>query len=159
MAQSEPRATVVVVPGRDDATGSVGRWENEGGAGRRGARPLWRRVFPRLSLDDRQDQLMGAASSEGRPPAKWLRAVEWRWFGLGAVIVVVAFGAWVVLAEVSAGTVVPAVGYAMLMLCAASPVLVAGLMRGGEERAARRVAVAERATVRTLDDRTADRGR
>jgi hypothetical protein len=157
MLQSEPRAKVAVL-GRDDVTAVVGRWENEGGAGRRG-RPLWRRVFPRLSLDDRQDQLMGAASSEGSPPAKWLRVVEWRWFGIGAAAVVVAFGGWVVLAEVGAGTIVPAVGYAMLMLCAASPVLVAGLMRGGEERAARRVAVAERATVQPLDARTAERGR
>ncbi len=87
-------------------------------------------------LDQSQEDVMAARSSDGRPPPSKLMRKEWRWFGIGGVLVFFALMTWMVVSRASTGSVVAGVAYVVLLLAAASPVLGAGLLRGGEERAA-----------------------
>lgn len=134
---------------------AAGRWENEGGA-----RPETSPVTTPLAssgahvetpthgtgsaLDARQDELMTIASSDGRPPPRRLRMIEWRWFGVGAVLVIAGLATWIVIKGVSLGAVVAGLALGVLLLVAASPVWGAALLRGREERAARKTAQIER---------------
>lgn len=95
------------------------------------------------ALDDRGDELMSLASSEGRPPTRWLRMMEWRWFGIGMLLITAITVTWLAIQGVSLGTVAAGLVFALVLLAAASPVLGAGLLRGREERAARKAARVE----------------
>jgi hypothetical protein len=98
-------------------------------------------------LDQSQEDVMAARSSDGRPPPSKLMRKEWRWFGIGGVLVFSALVVWMVVSRASPGSVVAGIAYVVLLLAAASPVLGAGLLRGGEERAAHK-AVRNRLTDR-----------
>ncbi len=128
-----------------------GRWENEGGAtpADRSDQPL--QALPPIDvpaptqaaaveLDELQDEIMTAGSSDGRPPTHKQRSIEWRWLGIGAIVVVVVAVVLVAIKGVGVGAIVLGILLGGLLLAAGSPVWIAGLMRGREERAARRVA-------------------
>lgn len=151
---------ITVITGRERPTGSdsagEGRWENEGGAGsvtsgagthstlRRGRAEAATRAASD-ALDARQDELMTQASSEGRPPPRRQRMIEWRWLGLGAIVIIAGITTWILVRGVSPGAVAVGLTLSLLLVVGgASPVLVAGMLRGREERAARREARLER---------------
>lgn len=125
-------------------------WENEGGSPRDGtpahdhAQEVRRNTIdePTSNLnslvDSLQDELMSAKSSDGGPPSRGWRLTGWHWLVVlvpllaivcGVVWTSLAMGVWTALA----GLVLLAV-----MGLAAAPVWGAGLLRGREERAARR---------------------
>lgn len=87
---------------------------------------------------------MTLASSDGRPPTKPQRMLEWRWFGVGAAVIIAGIATWIVIAGVNWGAIVVGLTLGVLLLVGASPVLAAGLLRGREERAARTTARLER---------------
>lgn len=139
---------------------ALGRWEDEGGASADGiaADPDAGRslvvdaIVPGVgqagALDARQDEIMADESRDGRPPPRWLRLREWRWFGAGALLISVALATWVALAGISALLLVGGLVYGLVLLLIASPALAIGLLRGREERSARRDAVEERKPMR-----------
>lgn len=94
-------------------------------------------------VDDLQDELMARGSPEGRPPHHSLRVAEWRWLALGIGVVLSLFTIYAVTQSVAFGWVVM---FALLTLCllgiGIAPVLFAGLLRGGEEKDARKAAAA-----------------
>lgn len=132
------------------------RWENEGGAmatsADAAARPTSElsanagRVQREITrgLDDRQDALMAVTSSDGRPPSRRERIVGWHRLGVGAAIAVAGIASWIVVQRVSPMTVAVGLAFGLMLVAAASPVWVAALLRGREERAAREVACSER---------------
>ena len=134
---------------------AAGRWENEGGA-RPNPAPATTVVVSSpaeqpaptaaasIALDARQDKIMEIVSSDGRPPSHPRRVLEWRWVGLGAVVLTVGIVAWMLIAGVSLGAIGASLAIGVLLLVGASPVLAAGLLRGKEERTARRIARRER---------------
>lgn len=135
------------------------RWEDEGGAGPRGASdrvpevpkpvaPVAASDAVTKALDARQDELMTKASTDGRPPTHSTRMREWRWLAVGAVILVLGAGAFVLITGADRHSVVAGVIAAGVMLAAAAPVLAPGVLRGREERAAKRAADKERIEVR-----------
>jgi amino acid transporter len=87
---------------------------------------------------------MTVTSADGRPPSRWQRLAEWRWLGIGAALILAAIVTWIAIRGVSAVSVAAGIGLIVLLLVGASPVLGAGLLRGTEERAARRNARLER---------------
>jgi hypothetical protein len=94
-------------------------------------------------VDDLQDDLMASKSPEGRPPRHDLRLAEWRWLLLAVGVVLTGALIWAI-----AGGIAPwwiGIG-SLLLICllgiGISPVLYAGLLRGGEERDARKTAAA-----------------
>ncbi len=93
-------------------------------------------------LDKRQQEVMARLSTDGRPPGHWLRTVEWRWLAILAGVLVVGVAAWSVWA-LNTWTILAGLALVVLMLVAASPVWGAGLLRGQEERIARKKAKAE----------------
>ncbi len=134
---------------------ALGRWENEGGANPplalaslivASSEPQQGTLSPAVSaaLDARQDRIMKIVSTDGRPPSAAQRMLEWRWVGLGAVLVSIALAAWLIFGRVTLSGVGAGLAIGVLMLVGASPVLAAGLLRGKEERAARRIARMER---------------
>lgn len=144
---------------------AINRWENEGGAQPGGHAQLTilidvtvRVIQPAMlrdtsliraaALDARQDDIMAAESSDGRAPTHTVRRFEWLMFALGATLALSGLIIWAAIAGIHGGTVIAAVAYTVLMLVGASPVLIAGLMRGKEQRAARAKAKGERHVVR-----------
>lgn len=98
-------------------------------------------------LDRDQEDVMSARSSDGRPPPSTLMRNEWRWFAIGVGLLFAALVVWMVVSRASTGSVAAGVAYVALLIAAASPVIGAGLLRGGEERAAHK---AVRTRVREL---------
>jgi hypothetical protein len=132
-----------------------GRWENEGGARPETSPATTAVVAARvdveppaesasIALDTRQDELMTLASSDGRPPTRPQRVLEWQWVGLGAILIIAVIATWIVIKGVSWTAVGVGLALGVLLLVGASPVLAAGLLRGQEERAARKSARLER---------------
>jgi hypothetical protein len=97
------------------------------------------------SLDAKQDELMIATSSDGRPPSHGNRRVGWRRLGGGVAIALPCIVAWAMLTRQSAALIFAPLALLVVVcfLLAANPVLWAGVMRGKEERAARRAATLE----------------
>lgn len=94
-------------------------------------------------VDDLQDELMARRSPEGRPPRHDLRIAEWKWLMLAIGFVLVCVMMWAVSQGMEAVWIV--IGAVFLVLMAGigiSPVLYAGLLRGGEEHDARKTAAA-----------------
>lgn len=87
---------------------------------------------------------MTMISTDGRPPSRWQRMSEWRWLGMGAILLVAGVATWMAIKGVSWGAVGVGAALGVLLLVSASPVLGAGLMRGKEERDARKIARSER---------------
>ena len=96
------------------------------------------------ALDDRQEVLMTKVSTDGRPPTRAHRLLDWRIASAVAGIFMIGVVIWLAIRGVSLGTVMAGAAFAAILLVGALPVVGAGLMRGREERAARRVAIAER---------------
>lgn len=130
-----------------------GRWENEGGA----SVPVPAAVATTTvaaeaihaqatsnALDARQVELMTMTSSDGRPPARWQRVLEWRWFGVGTMVLIFSTAIWMVITGVSGGAIAAGVAFGVLLLVGAIPVLGAGVLRGQEERSAHKRARTER---------------
>ena len=130
-------------------------WENEGGATRDGPSTQGPVVVehpapavdpsPRetAAVDAAQDKLMSITSSDGGPPPRGWQLTGWHWLAVVVPLLLVIGGAvWVAWAM---GVGVALVGLVLLaaMAGAAAPVWGAGLLRGGEERAARIEAEAE----------------
>lgn len=138
-------------------TVAVGRWENEGGAAPASPSDVAMRRIESESatratsdaLDKRQYDLMTIASSDGRPPPRWQRIIVWRWFGVGATALIAVIVIALAITGVSIGAVVAGGALGILFLVGAIPVLAAGALRGGEERAARKQARAERQVSRS----------
>lgn len=91
-------------------------------------------------LDRDQEDVMSTISTDGRPPPSELRRSEWRWFGIGAILILIALVVWIVASGASMASIFAGLAYGIALLAAASPVLGAGLLRGGEERTAHAVA-------------------
>lgn len=132
-----------------------GRWENEGGAGPEvpvaetavAVVPAEQEVPAAAvpsAVDVRQDKIMTLTSSDGRPPSRWQRMTGWRWLGVGAILLVAGVATWMAVKGVSLGAVAVGAALGVLLLVSASPVLWAGLMRGQEQRTARKIARSER---------------
>lgn len=133
---------------------AVSVWENEGGSlDEAPATPrsdvrlqpsaLIETAASKSALDDRQDALMAATSSDGRPPSHSTRMLEWRWLLIGAGLLMVFGIAWIALSGVSGEAVVAALAYGLLLMMGSSPVWAAAVLRGQEERSARRTATKE----------------
>ena len=77
---------------------------------------------------------MAITSSDGRPPSRRRRMLEWRWFLVAGVAITA--GAVIALAVTGVGprAIVAGIAFALALLIGASPVLAAGLLRGKEER-------------------------
>jgi len=103
-------------------------------------------ITPRqaVAVAGRQDELMAVESVEGRPPPHRLRTTEWRWAAIAALILVLGAAAWALIRGVSVGAVF-GFGSALLLVVVLGgwPVLAAATLRGKEERAARKEAIAE----------------
>lgn len=135
-----------------ESEAAAARWENEGGTGAPtvGAAPNpaierragWDDPTPRqvIALDLRQDELMAAASPDGNPPTHRQRRLGWWWLAIGASVLIVAGIAWAAIRGVDMTAVLAASGLALVLLGSAAPVWGAGLLRGREERSARRKA-------------------
>lgn len=138
---------------RESRSDAAARWENEGGATVSapaappvvGHQPGWDLSTPRqnVALDARQDDLMAIASPDGHPPTHRLRRLEWWWLAIGVAVVGVIGLGWAALRGVDSATVIGGSGLLFVLLAAASPVWGAALLRGREERLARRRARAE----------------
>ncbi len=128
-----------------DAAATKGHSDNEGGSS---VRPTPQTPVAALSpaagdstsdaIDDRQDDLMSVTSSEGRPPPRRTRMVQWRWFGAVAVLLIAGVVTWFFIDGMGTRVLVIALAFTLLLIGGASPILGAGLLRGKEERAARR---------------------
>ncbi len=94
--------------------------------------------------DKCQEEVMAITSTDGRPPPTRQRKLEWRWFGVGALVVIAGIICWIVFNGISLAVVITAIVLAVLLLASASPVLAAGLLRGKEQRTARRIVRGER---------------
>ncbi len=145
---SAPRAMGAVVA-------AEARWENEGGATPNKAvhEPVAALhvlldsaavATATSALDNRQDELMTLTSSDGQPPARWLRLVEWRLLTVGGALILGGAVAWMAISRVRIEYIAAGAGFVFLLMFAASPVIGAALQRGREERAARGSARAER---------------
>ena len=89
------------------------------------------------AVDERQDEIMTERSSDGRPPPKRLRTVEWWAAGAVGVLVLIVVASVMAARGFSAGTIAVVLGVGLVMMGAAWPAWTAGLMRGREERQAR----------------------
>jgi hypothetical protein len=94
-------------------------------------------------VDDLQDELMAGRSPDGRPPRHDLRIAEWKWLFLGIGTILVAALMWAVMSGMATvWIVIFAITLVLMLGIGISPVLYAGLLRGGEEREARKTAAA-----------------
>jgi len=92
-------------------------------------------------LDARQEEIMAANSSDGRPPSRWVRMLEWRWFTVSAVGAIALMVTWMIIDGFSSQAVLQGLPYGvLLLLLGASPVFVSGLMRAKEQRESRALA-------------------
>jgi hypothetical protein len=90
---------------------------------------------PTPEVDRVQEEVMAATSPDGRPPHRATRIAEWKWFIVGAGI------AWAAQTVLGWSSVVTIVALVIFSFAASSPVWGAGLLRRGEERRARKVAL------------------
>ena len=153
-------AATVVARGIAADNEAQDRWANEGGAAPppplRPTTPipiessLGRIDEPVLTkeatnaLDERQQEIMTVESTDRQPPSRRQRAIGWRWFGAGALLLITAAATWIGIQGLSAQVAIGGIVLAAVLVAGASPVLGAGLMRGTEERAAGREARIER---------------
>jgi len=139
-------------PREDQA--SQQRWDNEGGAtphpAERTARPPGATgsisiIDHAATLDGRQDELMTIASTDGRPPSHRQRREGWRMLGACSAVLVTLAVLWEILGSSSTRMVIAPLAVLALVcvLIGANPVLWAGLLRGREERSARRTVTLE----------------
>ncbi|MFN0010625.1 MAG: hypothetical protein ACKVS8_03170 [Phycisphaerales bacterium] len=97
--------------------------------------------IPTPRVDRVQDEVMTATSPEGRPPTRHVRRAEWKWFLIGGSVLALAAVVWAVSSSVPWPTLLFVAALLILFLGAAIPTWGAGLLRGGEERQARKVAL------------------
>ncbi len=95
-------------------------------------------------VDELQDELMSIHSSDGRPPPRRLRVAEWRWVVILVPIVLLCIAGWAVSRQLDVGTILGGLVLVVALVAAGAPVWGAGLMRGSEEREARREAMEAR---------------
>ena len=86
---------------------------------------------------------MGVESPDGGPPTHRGRRSEWRWLAIGACLLAVAGLVWAAARQVHWATLLAGSALVLVLLASAAPVWGAALLRGGEERRARREARAE----------------
>ena len=84
---------------------------------------------------------MTRISPDGRPPHRQLRRIEWKWFTAGALTLAAIGTAIAIFSGVSLPTLAMGAMLGITLAAAAIPVWASGLLRGGEERTARRDAV------------------
>lgn len=96
---------------------------------------------PTPEVDRVQEEVMAARSPEGRPPHRRTRLAEWKWFIVASVVLALSALIWGALSVVAWQIVAVAAALMLLFLGATSPVWGAGLLRGGEEREARKTAL------------------
>jgi len=96
-------------------------------------------------VDDRQEELMSVLSTDGRPPNRVKLQSAWRWFALGAAVLAVGALAVAIMKGASGSTLIVGFIGVVAVLIAAAPVWGAGVLRGSEERAARKQALIQEA--------------
>lgn len=96
---------------------------------------------PSPEVDRIQEEVMAAKSPEGRPPHRRTRIAEWKWFIIGASAVGAIAMSLSIFGVIAWPTALWVGVLIFLSLAAASPTWGAGLIRGGEERKARKVAL------------------
>lgn len=149
-----------VIEARDAPTVEVpalDRWEDDGGrpapARTSPVRRMvsWARAYgarvraPHSTVELRTRDILAKETNEGGGPPRRFRAKEWRWLGLGAIVISGA----VVLGLIAMGARVETVGVgvayaAILFIGGTSPAIIACFLRGRAERMARRRAAKER---------------
>jgi hypothetical protein len=92
-------------------------------------------------IDRIQEAEMTRISPDGRPPHRQLRRIEWKWFTAGAFALAAIGTAIAIFSGVSLPTLAMVAMFGITLAAAAIPVWASGLLRGGEERTARRDAV------------------
>lgn len=95
------------------------------------------------ALDVRQDELMTIASPEGQPPTRRTRLAEWRWLIVVGVLLVAGAITWAVVADASVRMIVVVMAMAGFLMVGVNPVLWASVLRGKEQREARKSALSE----------------
>ncbi len=98
-------------------------------------------AIPTPRVDRVQEEIMTAISPDGRPPHRLLRRAEWKWFVIGGTALALAAVAWAVSSSVPWPTLIFVATLLILFLGAAIPTWGAGLLRGSEERQARKAAL------------------
>lgn len=96
---------------------------------------------PTPAVDRVQEEVMTAISPDGRPPHRQSRLVEWKWFIMGASALALCGIAWAAISGITWPTFVFVAAAICVFLVGSIPTWGAGLLRGGEEREARKVAV------------------
>ncbi|MBS0198664.1 MAG: hypothetical protein JSR77_18100 [Planctomycetes bacterium] len=96
------------------------------------------------AVDARQDELMATESVSGRPPAHRVRRAGWGVLTMAGTALVLGGTGWALLTGMSVIAMI-GVGFTVLLvlLMGGWPVWSTSLMRGREERAARKQAVSE----------------
>ena len=95
-------------------------------------------------VDARQDQLMERDSADGRPPAHRRRILEWKWVLMIGPIVLIVGAVFAVTRGVSIAALALGVFFSVgYLLLAGWPSIGAALLRGKEERVARKQATIE----------------
>ena len=95
-------------------------------------------------VDARQDELMKIESVDGRPPEHQANLAGWRRIAIGLPLLAIIGLSVAMLQGVSVGAIALfMVASALVVFMGAWPVLVAGLLRGGEETVARKEAMIE----------------
>ena len=105
--------------------------------------PSAREYVESARVDQEQDRIMARNSVDGAPPPRATRVAEWRWSIASAALLLVIIAAWTASRHLSFSTVLVGLVLVAALVAAASPVWGAGLMRGSEERDARRQASAK----------------
>ncbi len=96
------------------------------------------------AVDVRQDELMAAASVSGRPPVHRVRKAGWGVLAIAAPVLVLFAAGWALLRGMSVITVIGfGLTVLLVLLMGGWPVWSTSLLRGREERAARKQAVSE----------------
>lgn len=96
---------------------------------------------PTPEIDRIQEAEMTRTSPDGRPPHRQLRRTEWKWFTFAAAISFLAGTTIAILSGVSLPTLAMGGILGLTLAAAAIPVWASGLLRGSEERSARRDAI------------------
>jgi hypothetical protein len=97
---------------------------------------------PRSGVESRTRDTLAETTNDGGGPTRRFRMLEWRWIGLGAIVIAGAIVVAMVAFGLNAGTVGAGLAYAaFLVLGGASPAVLVCLARWRDERAARRRAL------------------